>query len=95
MIHAVDRRLESVDKVEFGIRTGYQEGIDLLYANFREFKREFHGRTAKFTNKQWRRIKRDLKDFGRIPLDNLDTLESWDEACAELAAFGNQKRFVF
>ena len=82
----IQKRMKSRD-----IPGSHAQGMQTLMNNFRELKETFHDRTDRFTNKQWRLIKRDCHAIRNIPIQNL----VWAKLCAEIAALGREERFTY
>ena len=70
-----------------------RENVHKLLGSFKDLENTFWERSDKFTNKNWRLIKRDLTAVKKIPFNSLDS--RWGNVCAELAALGNQGRFEY
>ena len=64
-----------------------------LLGSFKDLKNTFWKRSDKFTNKNWRLIKRDLTAVKKIPFNSLDN--RWKDVCAWLATLCNQGQFVY
>ena len=75
------------------LQEGQINDIDQLLRRFYESKDSISSRCDRFTNKQWREIKRDMKRIGTVKFGDSD--EEWKQACAEMAAFGTQMYFVY
>lgn len=95
VINATSNRLGTLQgKADVrGVKDEHNEAWLTLMANFKVFKMTFKSKVDKYTNKQWRLIKKDLKDVKRIKFRDLDN--SWENVCAEIAALGVQQRFVY
>ena len=74
-----------------GVQDAHALGMQTLFDNFEELKNTYHDRVDRFTNKQWRLIKRDCHAIRNIPIQNL----VWSKLCAEAAALGNQGHFLY
>jgi len=74
-----------------GVQDAHALGMQTLFDNFEELKTTYHDRVDRFTNKQWRLIKRDCHAIRNISIQNL----VWSKLCAEAAALGNQGRFLY
>lgn len=75
------------------VRSDLKEEVEKFLQRFDEFATTFPQRVQKYTNKDWRCIKRDLKAVKGIPLYNLG--RRWEDVCSEFAALGRQERFVY
>lgn len=95
VINATSKRLGTLQgKADArGVKDELDEGWLTLMANFKTFKMSFESKTDKYTNKQWRLIRKDLNAVKRIKFRDLDN--SWEDVCAEIAALGVQQRFVY
>lgn len=95
MILAINKRLGLIGKEvsHQGMKDNYLMDYGALCIHFNQFKSEFPERVDRYTNKQWCHILRDLKAIRRIPFANLES--NWDLVCAEFAALGKQKSFVY
>lgn len=96
-----ERLLSATNKaVQKFIRIRKQKGlvgdsaddVNLFLDRFKAFKDTFHARSDRFTNKQWRHIKQDMKAMKEL---KFGTDEEWKQTCAEVAAFGKQERFLY
>lgn len=95
IILAADERLQIIDdKSEVrDVHEDHWDGYQELMNNFKDFKDTFKERADKFTNKNWRYIRKDLNAIRRVSLRSLGS--RWDEVCAEIAALGRQKLFIY
>lgn len=74
-------------------RQDLEEEIGKFLERFESFVSTFDERAQKYSNKQWRIIKVDLKSIKSVPLYDLE--RNWEDICSEFAALGMQKRFVY
>ena len=95
LIDATDERLQVIrDKGDtLLVKETLADDVEMFLSNFKKFKDSFHQNSDKYTNKNWRYIKRDLKAVKDIPFRDINN--RWDQVCEELAALGKQKRFVY
>ena len=71
----------------------HDEVIELFLRRFDDFYDTFEKMAQKYTNKQWRLIKRDVKAVKRIPLHDL--AGRWEDVCSEFAGLGKQDCFLY
>lgn len=89
MIDATDKRLKLIREDDRERPEKSLDNMAILFKNFDTLKDSYHQKTDKLTNRQWRLLKRDLKAVKRIDLEG-----KWENICMEIAALGNQRRFV-
>lgn len=91
MIKATEKRLIYIEEGMgyHGVQESLAQGMKTLLERFKEFSSSFEEKYVKFTNKQWRMIRKDLKMIERIDF------KQWDSACMELNALANQKLFMY
>ena len=88
-----DRLMRFQDKYDqIGLKEIYQKDVDNLIGVFNRFRNTFEDRAHRFTNKEWRLIKRDVNMVKRIDFGKTG---NWDVACSELAALNKQECFDY
>jgi hypothetical protein len=95
LILATSKRLEQIKEYmeKREVPEKDRENVQELFSSFKNLEDTFGEKSDKFTNKTWRLIKRDLTAVKKIPFNSLDS--RWGHVCAELAALGKQRRFVY